>query len=133
MGRRCSECRKSFEAEPSAVATQRVCGAGCGARRERKLARARRRADLDEARAAESRRQRVSRVRRVVASGCHAVPSQRKALGSREEVMRSVDRALALSRGSLAADLGEIVWQLAQNLASLGGCHAGASDNKLSI
>jgi hypothetical protein len=130
MGRRCSEFRKPFEVEPSAVATQRVCGVVCRAKRDRKLARARRRDDLDDARIAERQRQRLNRVRRAAASGCHAVPSQRNDLGSLEEVWRSVDRALRLSRGSLVGDLTEIVWQLAQNLASPAGCHAGASAHK---
>jgi hypothetical protein len=57
--------------------------------------------------------------RRGGISECHAGASQRKTLESREEVRRSVDRALALSRGSLVRDLGEIIWQLEQNLASL--------------
>ena len=47
-------------------------------------------------------------------------------MGSRVEVRRSVDRALARSRGSLAGELGEIVWQLAQTLAAPAGCHTGA-------
>jgi hypothetical protein len=133
MGRRCSECRKSFEAAPSADEMQQVCGVVCRARRDRKLARARRCADLDDARTGERRRQRLNRVRKAAASGCHAVPSQRKPMESWEEVMRSVDRALALSRGSLVRDLGEMIWQLEENLASPGGCHAGASDHKLMI
>ena len=133
MGRRCSECRKSFEAARSADETQRVCGVVCRARRDRKLARTRRCAGLDDARTGERRRQRMNRVRKAAASGCHAVPSQRKTLGSLEEVMRSVDRALALSRGSLVSDLGEIIWQLEENLAGAGGCHAGASDHKSMI
>ena len=126
MGRRCSECRKSFEAARSAAATQRVCGLVCRAKRERKFARTRRRVDLDDARAAERHRQRTSRVRRTATSGCHAVASERKVSESRDEVKRSVDRALARSRGSLAGELNEIVWQLAQTLAKPGGCHAGA-------
>lgn len=47
--------------------------------------------------------------------------------------MRSVDRALALSRGSLVHDLGEIVGQLAPNLVSPAGRHTGASEHKLMI
>lgn len=112
------------------MATQRVCGVVCRAKRDRKLARVRRRDDLDGARIAERQRQRLNRVRRAAASGCHAVPSQRKGLGSLEEVGRFVDRALRLSRGSLVGDLAEIVWQLAQDLARLGGCHAGAWASK---
>lgn len=113
MRRRCTECRQMFTVAASARATQRVCGSACRRRRDRKLARQRRRRDLDDARADERVRQRASRVRRAdeatkaatMESGCHAPPSAAKLLLSRQEVTEFVNRALALSRATLVRDL----------------------------
>ena len=101
---RCAECRTTFIAEPSARDTQRVCGKVCRKARDRRLARARRRRDLDEARADERERQRTSRKARTE-SGCHAPPSTRKCPLSDKEVRRFVDRALERSRATLVRDL----------------------------
>jgi hypothetical protein len=108
MRRRCTECRQMFTVAASARATQRVCGDQCRCARDRKLARQRRRRDLDEARADERDRQRGSRARRAEAaaeSGCHAPPSARKLLLSRQEVSEFVDRAFTRSRATLVRDL----------------------------
>ena len=105
---RCAECRKMFTPAPSARETQRVCGARCRAVRDRGLARVRRRRDLDDARADERDRQRLSRQRRA-AAGCHAPPSPRKSPLSAKEVRVFVDRALERSRATLARDLGAIL------------------------
>jgi hypothetical protein len=109
MRRRCTECRQMFTVAASARATQRVCGSTCRRRRDRRLARQRRRDDLDDARTDERARQRASRARRAAeaataASGCHAPPSAPKVLLSRQEVTDLVDRALARSRATLVRD-----------------------------
>ena len=108
MGRRCSECRKSFVAAPSARTTQRVCGTTCRARRDRKLARGRRRAELVDARVDERARQQRRRERRA-AGKCHAPPSARKPSELQVEILQSVDRALTLSRATLAVELRELM------------------------
>jgi hypothetical protein len=65
--RRCTECRQWFEAAPSARGTQKVCSAACRAKRQRKLARRRRRAHVQQARVEERERQRDSRAKRRAA------------------------------------------------------------------
>jgi hypothetical protein len=105
---RCAECRRTFTAEPSARDTQRVCGKACRKARDWKLARARRRRDLDDARADERERQRTSRKARADA-GCHAPPSTRKCPLSDKEVRHFVDRALERSRATLVRDLRAIL------------------------
>jgi hypothetical protein len=102
--RRCAECRKTFKPAPSARATQRVCGEACRAARDQRLARARRRRDLDDARADERERQQASRTARA-AAGCHTPPSPRKCLLSPQEVRQFVDRALDRSRATLVREL----------------------------
>ncbi len=102
--RRCTECRTTFTAEPSAHATQRVCGGVCRKTRDRKLARVRRRRERDDARADERERQRTSRKVRAE-GGCHAPPSSRKCPLSSKEVRQFVDRALERSRATLVRDL----------------------------
>jgi len=109
---RCTECRQMFTVAASAKATQRVCGSACRRARDRKLARQRRRRDLDEARADERARQRARRARpadeaataATAEAGCHAPPSAPKLLLSRQEVAEFVDRALARSRATLVRD-----------------------------
>jgi hypothetical protein len=110
--RRCTECRTTFTAEPSAHATQRVCGEVCRKARDRKLARVRRRRDRDDARADERERQRTSRKARAEGE-CHAPPSIRKCPLSNEEVRQFVDRALERSRATLVRDLRGILLRFA--------------------
>ena len=104
MGRRCTECRRMFAVAASALATQLVCGATCRGARDRKLARARRRRDRDDAREDERLRQRESRARRAATSGCHAPPSPGKLLLSRVEIGQFVDHVFAQSRATLVRD-----------------------------
>ena len=101
---RCAECRRTFTAEPSARETQRVCGKACRKARDLRLARARRRRDLDDALIDERDRQRTHRKARAEA-GCHAPPSTRKCPLSDKEVRQFVDRALERSRATLVRDL----------------------------
>ncbi len=115
MRRRCTECRKSFEVVASAIATQCVCGARCRSERDRKLARKRRLRELVEMRGEERDRQRASRARRSLESGCHAPPSAPKELLSRGEVGKIVDQALALSRGTLVRDLRGVLRRYARD------------------
>ena len=109
---RCAECRRTFTAEPSARGTQRVCGKACRKARDLRLARARRRRDLDDARADERERQRTHR-KAWAASGCHAPPSTRKCPLSDKEVRHFVDRALERSRATLVRDLRGILLRFA--------------------
>src|SRR5260221_10484332 len=110
--RRCTECRTTFTAEPSARDTQRVCGERCRKARDRRLARVRRRRDRDDARADERERQRASRRARAE-GGCHAPPSPRKCPLSDREVRQFVDRALDRSRATLERDLRGLLLRLA--------------------
>jgi hypothetical protein len=102
--RRCTECRATFTAEPTAQSTQRVCGGACRKARDRKLARVRRRRDRDDARADERERQRTSRKARAE-GGCHAPASSRKCPLSSKEVRQFVDRASERSRATLVREL----------------------------
>jgi len=110
---RCSECRRSFVPEPSARKTQRVCGGGCRQIRDRRLARTRRKGDLEHARRAERRRQRVCRARRAVVE-CHAPASASKSLVSQELLVVLVDQVLAESRASLVFELSGIIEEMAR-------------------
>jgi hypothetical protein len=102
--KRCSECRCSFSPSPRAWSTQRVCGAECRAVRDRKLARARRRHDIEGYRYDERVRQEASRGRRVKAQAGevgavgHAPASACKSAELPVEVLRFVDRAVEASR-----------------------------------
>jgi hypothetical protein len=124
-----------FTPSPRAQSTQRVCGPECRAARDRKLARARRRREVDDYRADECKRQRERRKALVVqasearaaqaraaqaqatefgatearaaegGAGCHAPPSASKPAKSLEDLVRFVDRWLEASRASLLRDL----------------------------
>jgi hypothetical protein len=88
-----------------------VCGPACRAARDRKLARRRRRDDVDGYRADELRRQRDARAARAKARGVdpprdgHAPASSAKSLEVQEEIARIVDRAVEVSRATLQRDL----------------------------
>ena len=120
--RRCAECRKTFKPAPSARTTQHVCCEACRATRDRRLARARRRRDLEDARCDERERQRLSRETRA-AAGCHAPPSARKCPLSPQEVRQFVDRALGRSRATLVRDLRGALLRI---VAIAGNAEAGA-------
>ncbi len=115
--RRCSECRRTFKVSPSARKTQRVCGAACRAKRDRRLARARRRREIDEARIEERERQSAWREVRSKA-GCHAPASEPKCSFSLNEIGQFVDRALELSRATLVREVRGILRRFATNRGS---------------
>jgi hypothetical protein len=121
--RRCAECRKTFTPARSARSTQRVCSKACRKRRDRKLARARRRRDLDDARIDDRARQRVRREH--LAAKCHAPASPRKCPLSPKEMRQFVDRALARSRASLLRDLRGMLLRFAP-IRGEGGTTSGA-------
>jgi hypothetical protein len=121
--RRCTECRKTFTPARSARKAQRVCGRACRSERDLRLARARRRRELDDFREDECVRQQESRQRRAAAK-CHAPPSARKFWKVPQKVAEFVDRALELSRASLLRDLRRITAEIDENVADLGACHA---------
>jgi len=89
---------------PAARTTQRVCGAACRAARDRKLARARRRRDVEAYRADEQARQQACRERRAVAAG-HAGASAPKSSISQDEVAVIVARVLEASRATLVREV----------------------------
>jgi hypothetical protein len=94
-----------------------VCGPACRAARDRKLARARRRREIEDYRADERERQRQSRqARRAKARSAearsveanpvgHAPPSAAKQRQLPPEVVELVERAVDRSRASLMRDL----------------------------
>lgn len=124
--KRCSECGCRFTPSPRARSTQRVCSAECRAARDRKLARARRRREIDDYRADERERQRASRSKRAQAqtagneTPCHAPASRLKPSESLEEIIRFVDRAFEASRASLLRDLSRH-WPRLREMVAKGG------------
>jgi hypothetical protein len=126
MRRRCSECRCTFTPSPRAGLRQRVCGAECRAVRDRKLARARRRSDIEGYRADECVRQKASRGRRAeahageVGAVRHAPASASKSAELPEEILRFVDRAVAASRATLLRGLSRNWPRLRENVATAG-------------
>jgi hypothetical protein len=98
--RRCTECRKTFDPAITARERQRVCGEACRASRDRKLARARRRRELDDCRADEREWKRPRR-EGLAADGCYAPPSTPKCAELPREVVEIVDRLLRVSRATL--------------------------------
>jgi hypothetical protein len=121
--RRCSECRKPFTPEPRTGARQKVCGPICRAARDRKLARRRRRKDVDGHRADERERQLLHRAKARAApegANCHAPAAAAKRLELQAKVIQFVDRALRRSRASLLRDLAEIVPRAREFVADTG-------------
>ena len=114
MSHRCTECRRTFvpaasakttppgSETPAAKTTQRVCGAACRAARDRKLARARRRRDVEAYRADEQARQQAFRERRAAG---HAGASAPKSEISQDEVAVIVARVLEASRATLVREM----------------------------
>jgi len=98
----------------------------CRTARDRKLARARRRGDIDGYRADERVRQRASRdgrakAREAEAGGTgHAPPSAPKSSELREEIARFVDRAVEASRATLLRDLSRI-WPCLREIVAKDG------------
>jgi hypothetical protein len=111
--RRCTECRHSFTPSPRARDTQLVCGAACRAARDRKLARARRRDDLDAYHKDERDRQRAARARRAAAAAaptgasprCHAPPSAPRSPDLQDKVLLIVARLFEASRATFQREM----------------------------
>jgi len=115
--RRCTECRCSFTPSPRAAHSQRACGPACRAARDRKLARARRRREIDAHREDDRRRQQETRARRTAAAppapvaimpARHAPPSAPKDLDSQKQIDRIVARVMTVSRATLERELARI-------------------------
>jgi len=122
---RCSVCGTTVAASPSAGSAQRVCGKACRKKRNRMLARKRRRARLLEYRQDELKRKREQRAREKAARSaltagqesasrqdfepCHAPGS----VGNLPEVLAKadqiVDKALAMSRARLREELERMI------------------------
>jgi hypothetical protein len=119
--KRCTECRKTYTPTPRAKKTQRVCGEECRKKRDRKLAKARRRREIVDYRSDERERQQRRRdplhpasptsPKERSAAECHAPASMRNASISLKKVEEFVDHALALSRATLMRNLREILGQ----------------------
>ena len=109
--RRCTSCRKWYEAAPSARATQKTCSEACRAKRRAMLARQRRERSLQESRVAERERQRACRQRRKSGDGAAprrvlsraALPAQVTEI--RKEILAILDHAARRSRASLDRQL----------------------------
>ena len=117
---RCTECRKTFTPSPRAGSRQRVCGTACRLRRNRKLARRRRREDLLECREDERVRQVAHRAKVRSGRVCHAQPSDAKTSKLHKKVATLVDRSLARSRATLLRDLRGILPRESEMLADTG-------------
>jgi hypothetical protein len=111
---RCSVCRKTVEASPRAKGRQKVCCAECRKERDRLLARKRRRAAVTRFRAEEVERKRAQRERQRAAltaelesaswqeaEKCHAPGSDDNRRNLFMKIARSVDRDLQMSRARL--------------------------------
>ena len=124
--KRCSECGRRYTPSPRARSTQRVCGAECRAARDRKLARVRRRREIDDYRADERARQQASRAARAkaptaeIGGPCHAPASASKSAKLPEEILRFVDRAVEASRATLLRGLSRSWPRLRENVATAG-------------
>jgi hypothetical protein len=130
---RCSVCRRTAEASPTAKGEQRVCCAECRKKRDRMLARRRRRAALSSYRAEESERKRAQRERQRAAltpepegaswqavQKCHAPPSDDNRRKLFNKIARTVDRGLEMSRARLRQQIKQAVWKSAEQEARAG-------------
>ena len=107
--RRCTECRRWYLPTATARKTQRLCGREpCRAARRRKLARARRRRDVQDYRVEERKRQRRCREGRAEGS-CHAPPSALGPLRLKAKLLESWDEATAASRATLQRRMSQIL------------------------
>ncbi len=129
---RCTECRKTVPAAPSAKGKQRVCSQACRKKRNRKLARKRRRGELQEYRQDEvirkraqrrRERERKSRQRALTAepesvswqagADCHAPGSTYNLAEVLHKVDKIVDETFAVSRARLRQELQAMVLETA--------------------
>jgi len=117
---RCTECGVTVLAAPSAKGAQRVCSKACRKTRNRRLARKRRRAHLQEFRQDEVRRKRAQRERerdrgaltreprsvsREAPSQCHAPGSSCNQSKQLDKIDKFVDDFFEVSRASLRQQL----------------------------
>jgi hypothetical protein len=116
---RCTECRKRFVGSPQAGEDQCTCSDACRVLRRRRLARERRRKDLEGYRADERERQRWRRARMAEAGAllmaqggkspkCHVLGSVRKSLELQEEIHRILDGPFRMSRAGFGLELQRI-------------------------
>lgn len=117
---RCTECGLTVRAALSAKGAQKVCCKACRKKRNRKLARKRRRAHLQEFREDEVQRKRAQRERerdrraltqepesaaREAPSQCHAPGSSCNQLKELDKIDKIVDEFFEVSRASLRQQL----------------------------
>jgi len=105
---RCTECRRRFNASPAAEKKQRVCSRKCRASRRRKLARKRRREDIDNARAEERERKRQLRGDRATGSTdgkCPEPGSAGNSLKIQVQIRQILDGPFRVSRARLDEEL----------------------------
>lgn len=113
--RRCTECRDWYEPHGCARAKQKTCSEECGRKRQRRLGRKRRAADVQEHRVAERERQRRSRARRRHAERDASAGAAEKAPERCEAEVRSTrvtGDEEALSRAGLGLQALEMVEQI---------------------
>ncbi len=124
--RRCTECRKRFAPAARALEHQRVCGEACRKRRRNRLARRRRRSDLEGHRIDELARQRKRR-ESLEAARCHAPASEAKRPELQRKLREMVDRITALSRATFRREAMRIVRECGafspSDVDTAGACH----------
>jgi len=110
--RRCCECRKWFVPAPSAAKTQKTCSRKCRLQRRAKQERARRAANLENARIAERERQRSHRERKREKQGADPPLSQAglsvQLRDAVEEIIEDLGQAQRLSLTGLRRRLHRI-------------------------
>ena len=128
MRRRCCECRKWFVPAPSAAKTQKTCSRECRLRRRAKQEKARRAADLANARTDERERQRKHRERKLEEQGADP-PLSLAGLSVQlrdaiEEIVEDLGQAQRLSLAGLRRRLRRIalktLWKMDRSAANLG-------------
>lgn len=122
---RCTECKKRFVASAKSGDDQRTCGEACRLQRRRKLARKRRRKDVEGYRADERERQarrraRLVEARALTAAGlmqaqvgsdaeqCHAPAPTSKSLELQAEIHQILVGPFRLSRAGFGRELQRI-------------------------
>lgn len=127
---RCTECRQTVPAAPSAKGAQKVCSKACRKKRDRNLARKRRRAELQEYRQDEVRRKRAQRQRereergqaltaegesasRQTIGDCHAPGSASNLAEVLDKIDEIVEETFEMSRARLRRELEAMVLKTA--------------------
>jgi hypothetical protein len=132
---RCSVCRKTVAAAPSAKSAQKVCCPECRKKRDRKLAGKRRRAAVVKYRAEELERKRAQRERErqraaLTAAqqgaswqdlgGCHAPGSRDNRAKLLRKITKIVDEDLVMSRARLHQEITQVILKTAAQGARAG-------------